>query len=58
MEGGLKIRTLVVDDEQAAREATLKALAHFDNIDIVAAVDNSAGLVEASKQNRPGFSGY
>lgn len=52
MADGLKIKTLVVDDEQAAREATLKALAHFDNIDIVAAVNNSAGLVEALRQNK------
>lgn len=47
----LLIRTLVVDDEKQAREATLTALRNFPQIKVVAEVDKSENVISALAEN-------
>ncbi len=47
-----KIKTIVVDDEKPARQATIGALSNFDSIEIVADVDNSGALMSALKSDK------
>ncbi len=56
---GRIIRALVVDDEKAAMDATSSALSYFSQIEIAAAVNDSAGMIAALKEkNRRRVSGH
>lgn len=46
------IRTLIVDDEKEAMDATISALSNFSQIEIAAAVNNSADVIAALKEKK------
>lgn len=49
---GRIIRALIVDDEKTAMDATSSALSNFSQIEIAAAVNDSAGMIAALKENK------
>lgn len=46
------IRTLIVDDEKEAMDATISALSNFSQVEIVSAVNNSADVIAALKEKK------
>ena len=49
---GRIIRALIVDEEKAAMDATSSALSNFSQIEIAAAVSDSAGMIAALKEKK------